>query len=177
MIAPRRGFDASRPAPNAGELADCIEALPDARRQARGEEMRARGVRTFGQNLNQTPRGFGLGPIGVNPFDEFFLMPTKYAVLCSAGQPLGCSNVLQATQGDNMVSRGELYSALVQMVNNAESISWNRFYNFLMGNSILVLAWATIYASQDRSTLTSIVLSAICVFGAGSGIVWAALGK
>jgi hypothetical protein len=76
-----------------------------------------------------------------------------------------------------MVSRGELYAALVQMVNNAESISWNRFYNFLMGNSILVLAWATIYASQDRSTLTSIVLSAICLFGASSGIVWAALGK
>jgi hypothetical protein len=75
------------------------------------------------------------------------------------------------------VSRGELYAALIQMVNNAEAISWNRFYNFLMGNSILVLAWATIYAAQERSILTSVVLSAICLLGAGSGMAWAALGK
>jgi hypothetical protein len=63
------------------------------------------------------------------------------------------------------------------MVIHAETISWNRFYNFLMGNSVLVLAWATIYASQDRSVISSIVLSAICLVGGFSGIVWAQLGR
>jgi hypothetical protein len=76
-----------------------------------------------------------------------------------------------------MICRRDLHAALIQMVIHAESISWNRFYNFLMGNSILVLAWATIYGSQDRSILSSIVLSAICVFGASSGVAWAELGK
>jgi len=75
-----------------------------------------------------------------------------------------------------MMNRRDLYAALVQLVIHAESISWNRFYNFLMANSILVLAWATIYASQDRFVLTSFVLSVICAVGGGSGIVWARLG-
>src|SRR5207244_552336 len=69
------------------------------------------------------------------------------------------------------------YPALIQLVVHAESISWNRLYNFLMGNSILVLAWATIYASNQDSVPTRLVLSAICVLGGLSGIAWADLGK
>ncbi len=75
-----------------------------------------------------------------------------------------------------MISPNDLYGALVQMVIHAEGISWNRLYNFLMGNSILVLAWATIYASTQHSWLTGVVLSAICVLGGLSGIAWAELG-
>jgi hypothetical protein len=75
------------------------------------------------------------------------------------------------------VSTNEAYLALVQLVIHAESISWNRFYNFLMANSILVLAWATISVSPDSGRPgRKIVLAAICVFGGASGIVWAGLG-
>jgi hypothetical protein len=62
------------------------------------------------------------------------------------------------------------------MVIHAEAISWNRLYNFLMGNSILVLAWATVYASTQASILTRVVLTAICLLGGGSGVAWASLG-
>lgn len=75
-----------------------------------------------------------------------------------------------------MISEEKLYDALIQLLGDAESISWNRLYNFLMGNSILVLAWATIYASMDRSIMTVLVLSAICILGGVTGIAWSILG-
>jgi hypothetical protein len=74
------------------------------------------------------------------------------------------------------ISAKEVYSALVQLVIHAESITWNRFNNFLMGNSILVLAWATIFVSTTDSCMTPFVLSAICILGVLSGPAWAALG-
>jgi hypothetical protein len=74
------------------------------------------------------------------------------------------------------VTAKEAYPALVQLVIHAESITWNRFYNFLMGNSILVLAWATIFVSPaSAKTEAKAVLAAICLLGAASGIAWAAL--
>ena len=74
------------------------------------------------------------------------------------------------------ISAKEVYSALVQLVIHAESITWDRFNNFLMGNSILVLAWATIFVSTTDSRMTTFVLSAICILGVLSGPAWAALG-
>lgn len=71
----------------------------------------------------------------------------------------------------------DLYSVLTQLVIHAESISWNRLYNFLTCNSILVLAWATAYVSQAPNPDCKIVLVAFCILGAASGIVWAELGK
>jgi hypothetical protein len=70
----------------------------------------------------------------------------------------------------------EAYPSLIQLVIHAETITWNRFYNFLMANSILVLAWATLFASSKADWLTGkVVLSAISLSGAVSGIAWAAL--
>lgn len=75
-----------------------------------------------------------------------------------------------------VVSAREAYPALVQLVIHAESITWNRFYNFLMANSILVLAWATVFASPGNDRIGSrVVLAAICVLGGASGIAWAGL--
>jgi hypothetical protein len=71
----------------------------------------------------------------------------------------------------------DAYTSLVQLIINAETISWNRFYNFLMFNTILVLAWATIWVSKDAAAVSkAVVLVAICSLGGISGIFWAALG-
>jgi len=77
----------------------------------------------------------------------------------------------------NLLSRRDLWTGLIQLIIHTESISWSRLYNFLMGNSILVLAWATIYSSADRGVWTRLVMSAICVLGGFSGPAWAALGS
>ena len=70
----------------------------------------------------------------------------------------------------------DAYATLVQLVMHAESITWNRFYNFLMANSILVLAWAVIFASDAHSLMVTHVLIALCLLGGLSGPVFAALG-
>lgn len=57
----------------------------------------------------------------------------------------------------------EIYSALVHLIIHAESITWNRFYNYLMGNSILVLAWTMVFASKVESVWVSFVMVLICV--------------
>jgi hypothetical protein len=69
----------------------------------------------------------------------------------------------------------ELYPALVQLIIHAESVTWNRFYNFLMFNTILVLAWATVWVS-GASQLKAVILVAISSLGGVSGVFWAALG-
>lgn len=70
----------------------------------------------------------------------------------------------------------EVYLALVQLIINAETVSWNRFYNFLMFNTILVLAWATVWVASASLALKAVILVAICVLGGVSGVFWAALG-
>jgi hypothetical protein len=62
------------------------------------------------------------------------------------------------------------------MIIHAENISWTRFYNFLMFNTILILAWATIYAPQTRPGMARFVLAIMCVLGGISGVAWAGLG-
>lgn len=70
---------------------------------------------------------------------------------------------------------GELYASLVQMIIHAENITWNRFYNFLVFNTILVLSWATVWIANSPQSRT-VVLVAICILGGLSGIFWGALG-
>lgn len=72
----------------------------------------------------------------------------------------------------------ELYPSLIQLIIHAENITWSRFNNFLMFNTILVLAWSTVFASNLTSFQQSrmVVLVAFCILGAVSGVFWAALG-
>jgi hypothetical protein len=69
----------------------------------------------------------------------------------------------------------ELYSALVQLLTGAEATRWNRFYNYLTANSLLVLAWATLY-DVPLNTPKTAVLVAISVIGSAGGLAWAMLG-
>lgn len=70
----------------------------------------------------------------------------------------------------------EIYSALVASTHAAESITWNRFYCFLTGNSILVIAWGVLFASAYHSDTILLALILICLFGIFLGICFSALG-
>jgi hypothetical protein len=74
------------------------------------------------------------------------------------------------------MKKPELYTMLAQMVNNAESITWNRLYNFLTCNSILLLAWATLCGSNPGFT-GKIAMVLLCLVGGISGIAWMELGR
>lgn len=70
----------------------------------------------------------------------------------------------------------DAYASIVQLVVHAEAITWNRFYNFLMGNTLLILGWATLFAASSAcATQSRIAQAALCVLGALSGIPFAAL--
>ena len=76
------------------------------------------------------------------------------------------------------ITPSQIYQAFVQLVAHSESISWNRFNNFLIVNSVLVLAWATVFVSDRASSVPGkIVMIFICVFGVLTGISWAGLGR
>jgi len=78
-----------------------------------------------------------------------------------------------------MIADNDIYSTLVQLLAHAESTTWNRLYNFLTANSILILAWATIFtsdASINTEVLKKIILLVISIMGGLMGIFWAALG-
>jgi hypothetical protein len=71
------------------------------------------------------------------------------------------------------ISIKEIYNNLTQLVIHAESVVWDRFNSYLVGNSILVLAWATVFVSPSKSKL---LLVPICVFGMIASIIFSILG-
>lgn len=75
------------------------------------------------------------------------------------------------------ISTRELYAAVVQLVIHAETISWSRFNNFLVGGTILIIAWATIFSSNQHSIGSKVTLSAICIVGIFTCIAWSSLGS
>ena len=76
------------------------------------------------------------------------------------------------------IDEKDMYTTFFQLVLHSESISWSRFNNLLIINSILILAWATIFASNSSSRLASkIVMVVICALGILSSVAWADLGK
>ncbi len=50
------------------------------------------------------------------------------------------------------VAHPDLYQAITEHWSHAEQVRWTILYNFLMGSSILVLAWAAIYSSATGSS-------------------------
>jgi len=75
-----------------------------------------------------------------------------------------------------MIEGKDLYAAITQHVANAEQVSWSRFNNFLMSNSIFILAWATLYTANPIPAHTRLILSTVCIVGVLSSVVWAGLG-
>ena len=77
-----------------------------------------------------------------------------------------------------MLTDDELYQFCAKLQAQAENVSWNRLYNFLTYNSILVLAWATIYATSfNRICEVLTALISINVLGIIGGVFWGILGK
>ena len=69
----------------------------------------------------------------------------------------------------------EVYKSFVDLAMHAENVTWNRFSNFLLFNSILILSWATVWGNSLLESRI-VFLAAICFLGAVSGIVWAVHG-
>lgn len=75
-----------------------------------------------------------------------------------------------------MIPEESVYNSYVQLVMHSENISWNRFYNYLMAMTFLILAWATLYVATSDLLMIKVILISISVLGFVSGIIWAALG-
>lgn len=78
------------------------------------------------------------------------------------------------------IGYNDVYESYRELVIQSENVSWHRFENFLLINSILVLAWATIFVEMNCSlkeiiTSAKIVMTTISIFGAISGIAWSNL--
>jgi hypothetical protein len=58
---------------------------------------------------------------------------------------------------------------------HAEQIRWTLMYNILTANSILILAWAALSATEGRFYLLQIGSSLLCITGILLNIVWICL--
>ena len=80
------------------------------------------------------------------------------------------------------IGYNEVYESYRELVVQSENVSWSRFENFLVINSILVLAWATLFVEKNGSlkeiiTSAKIVMTTISIFGAITGVAWSNLGQ
>ncbi len=58
---------------------------------------------------------------------------------------------------------------------HAEQIRWTLLYNLLVANTILLLAWVSLFVAQPGSGATPIILIALCATGLLISSVWAFL--
>ncbi len=68
-----------------------------------------------------------------------------------------------------------LYAAGSEQWIHAEQMRWTILYNFLVGNTVLLVAWSTLFVSlisNSHSVGLKIVLIGFCVIGIGGSIVW-----
>lgn len=71
-----------------------------------------------------------------------------------------------------------LYAAGSQQWIHAEQMRWTILYNFLVGNTILLVAWSTLFVALvagGRSVGLNIVLLGFCGVGMAGSVVWAFL--
>lgn len=69
-----------------------------------------------------------------------------------------------------------LYQTASQQWAHAEQIRWTLLYNYLMASTILLLAWAAVFASSDRSVTKAGVLVLLALGGVALSSLWVALG-
>lgn len=71
----------------------------------------------------------------------------------------------------------DVYDIYCRLVIHSESISWQRFHNFLVINSILILAWATLFKDDATpSKIAKLVMTGIPFIGMLTTLAWAGLG-
>jgi hypothetical protein len=69
----------------------------------------------------------------------------------------------------------QTYMATVQLIMHAENTSWNRISSFLIANSILMLAWASIFISSNPTDKGAILI-AMSTAGLVFSLAWAPFG-
>lgn len=71
-----------------------------------------------------------------------------------------------------------VYEVIAHTAVASEALMWARFYNYLMANSILLLAWATLYAPdiKARPRGVAVALGLLSLAGVFLGLVSAAMG-
>lgn len=65
-----------------------------------------------------------------------------------------------------------LYQVISQHWAHAEQIRWTLLYNLLVANTILLLAWAAIFASNTRPVEARVALTGLCIGGLLVSLAW-----
>jgi len=113
-----------------------------------------------------------LGCIGLFSFGWYLIYgKPKHAGKRSESLKLSTKSL----KGD-VPKRADLYNATIQLISLSENISWTRTTNFLFANSILMLAWATIFAGS-RIHGTGYFLTLLALLGFLLSVLWAPFGS
>src|SRR5215470_14009669 len=79
---------------------------------------------------------------------------------------------------NEIAATSKLYAVASDHWIHGEQMRWTILYNFLVGNTILLVAWATLFVGllqNPKSVGLKVVQIASCVLGFLGGIVWAML--
>ena len=81
-------------------------------------------------------------------------------------------------KNNTRITNYQIYKVLISQLNFSEQIRWTRFNNFLVVNSILVIAWVTVFSILAGTLeFKSLILSLLCILGIILGVLWAFLGS
>ncbi|MFX0201314.1 MAG: hypothetical protein ACFFCW_34790 [Candidatus Hodarchaeota archaeon] len=75
------------------------------------------------------------------------------------------------------VEDSKIYEMLSTLMMYSEQVRWTRFNNLLVVNSILIVAWAAIFAGTSPFSYKALLLSLLCLPGVIFGILWSFLGR
>ena len=75
------------------------------------------------------------------------------------------------------VRESQVYDVLASLVMHSEQVRWTRLSNLLVVNSILVVAWAAVFAGTSGFPYKPFLLTLLCLPGTVFGVLWAFLGS
>ena len=75
------------------------------------------------------------------------------------------------------ITDAQVYSLLASAVTHSEQVRWTRLNTLLVVNSILVVAWAAVFAGTQDFAHKSWLLTLLCLPGVVFGVLWAFLGS
>ena len=64
------------------------------------------------------------------------------------------------------------YNNVIQLVVHSDNLTWQRFYYFLVFNSIFLLVWATIFSSNSNDWIKSCLLIFFSLIGLLVSVLW-----
>lgn len=77
---------------------------------------------------------------------------------------------------DRRIEASTIYSVIAGLLTHSEQISWNRFNLYILFNSMIFIAWTSMYSATNVDCFSLLIMVLISLLGIIGGVAFSCLG-